>query len=118
MSYTNTLLFTADLLESPRNQSEIQTFINDCLTGIVEIASRHNYKFTVEELGNYLTEQLLLSRTDSDDALTTLFTTMLSKAKVQDPNHKMFKTMSIGSLDGGLSPEVLAAIEAAKKKQS
>jgi len=98
-------------------QSEMQTALNECLTGIVDVARQHDCQLTVEELGTYIGDTLFTDHADADDVLNSLFANMLRKAKVQDPNHQMFKTMSVGSMDGGLSPEVQAAIEAAKRKQ-
>lgn len=117
MAYSNAIRFSLDLLESPRVQSEVQTALNECLTAIVDLARQQDCQFTVEELGAYLSESLFKAGADDDDVLSSLFANMLARAKVQDPNHQMFKTMSVGSLEGGLSPEVMAAINAAKKKQ-
>lgn len=117
VSYREALRFSVDLEKRPGLQSELQGGLNELLTAVVEIGRSQGANFSVQELGEYLARHLFPDEICEIDPLNRISAGMLHRVKIEDPNNRMFKTMSVGSLDGGLSPEVQAAVDAARHKR-
>ena len=118
MSYSDAIRFGLDLPQKPRLQSELQEALNECVTQLVEIARANGTDISVRDAGEYISQHLFPDPDPApDDRLNLVFSGMLKRVKVQDPNNRMFKTMSVGTMDGEVSPEIQAAIEATKARR-
>ncbi len=106
-----------NIRNSERFQGEIQPYFNKFASSIAELAQRDGCEFTVEELGHFLAETMFPDGPSTDNQWDQMLYRMLNKIRIVDSQHRMFKTMAAGSVEGGLTPEMEAAIEKAKARQ-
>lgn len=120
MSNREAIRFSSDVVRSLRLQEQLQSQLNELLTAVADLARQKDLQIKVEELAEFIAGGVLgespEEAADADHEWNQLLGSMLKRVKVQDPNHQMFKTMSVGSMESGLSSELQAAVEAARRR--
>lgn len=105
MSKDALLRFGERLLSNQAQQREFQTVINDLAAAIVDAGKRQGCEFTVQELGEFLNETFFPDGSTPERPVNDkkqwapVFRGFLQQIKVSNPNHQMFQTMSLDTME-------------------